>query len=53
MSRKELREFGHVKRFPGNILPYRILKWESEGKRRKGKPQEKRMAGERRRVTIH
>jgi hypothetical protein len=36
---KRLRWFGHVKRIPGNRLPLKILEWEPEGTRRKGKTQ--------------
>jgi uncharacterized protein (DUF486 family) len=32
--------FGHVKRMPGNRLPLKILEWEPEGTRRRGRPKE-------------
>jgi hypothetical protein len=38
---KRLRCFGHVKRMPGNRLPLKILEWEPEGTRRKGRPKER------------
>jgi hypothetical protein len=37
---KRLRWFGHVKRMPGNRLPLKILEWEPEGTRRRGRPKE-------------
>jgi hypothetical protein len=38
---KRLRWFGHVKRMPGNRLPLKILEWEPEGTRRRGRPKER------------
>jgi hypothetical protein len=38
---KRLRWFGHVKRMPGNRLPCKILEWEPEGTRRRGRPKER------------
>jgi hypothetical protein len=37
---KRLRRFGHAKRMPGNRLPLKILEWEPEGTRRRGRPKE-------------
>jgi hypothetical protein len=31
----------HVKRMPGNRLPLKILEWEPEGMRRRGRPKER------------
>jgi hypothetical protein len=36
---KRLRWCGHVKRMPGNRLPLKILEWEPEVTRRRGKAQ--------------
>jgi hypothetical protein len=48
---KRLRWFGHVKRMPGNRLPLKILEWEPEGTRRRGRPKE--INGVRRSMTNH
>jgi hypothetical protein len=45
---KRLRWFGHVKRMPGNRLPLKILEWEPEGTRRRGRPKERLIDGVRR-----
>jgi hypothetical protein len=50
---KRLRWFGHVKRMPGNRLPLKILEWEPEGTRRRGRPKERWIDGVRRIMTNH
>jgi hypothetical protein len=50
---KRLRWFGHVKRMPGNRLPLKILEWEPEGTRRRGRPKERWIDGVRRSMTNH
>jgi hypothetical protein len=50
---KRIRWFGHVKRMSGNRLPLKILKWEPEGTRRRGKHNERRIDGVRRSMTNH
>jgi hypothetical protein len=41
IEEKRLQWFGHVKRRPGNRLPLKILEWEPEGTRRRGRPKER------------
>jgi hypothetical protein len=53
IEEKRLRWFGHVKRLPGNRLPRKILEWEPEGTRRKGRPEERWIDGVRRSMTNH
>jgi hypothetical protein len=53
IEEKRLRWFGHVKRLPGNRLPRKILEWEPEGTRRRGRPKERWIDGVRRSVTNH
>jgi hypothetical protein len=48
---KRLRWFGQVKRMPRNRLPRKILEWETEGTRRRGRPKERWIDGVRRRMT--
>jgi hypothetical protein len=50
---KRLRWFGHVKRISGNRLPRKISEWEPEGTRRRGRPKEREIDGERRSMTNH
>jgi hypothetical protein len=51
--RKRLRWFGHVKRMPLNRLPLKILEWEPEGTRRRGRPKERWIDGVRRSMKNH
>jgi hypothetical protein len=53
IEEKRLRWFGHVKRMPGNSLPLKILEWEPEGTRRRGRPKERWIDGVRRSMTNH
>jgi hypothetical protein len=46
-----LRWFGHVKKMSGNRLPRKILEWEPEGTRRRGRPKERWIDGVRRSMT--
>jgi hypothetical protein len=41
IEEKRLRWFGHVKRMSGKRLPLKILEWETEGTRRRGRPKER------------
>jgi hypothetical protein len=50
---KRLRWFGHVKRMPGNRLPLKVLEWEPEGTRIRGRPKERWIDGVRRSMTNH
>jgi hypothetical protein len=50
---KWLRWFGHVKRMPGNRLPLKILEWEPDGMRRRGRPKDRWIDGVRRSMTNH
>jgi hypothetical protein len=51
--KKRLRWFGHVKKMPGNRLALKILEWEPEGTRRRGRPKERWIDGVRRSLTNH
>jgi hypothetical protein len=53
IEEKRLRCFGHVKRMPGNRLPLKVLEWEPEGTRRRGRPKERLIDGVRRSMTNH
>jgi hypothetical protein len=53
IQEKRLRCFGHVKRMPGNRPPLKILEWEPEGTRRRGRPKERWIDGVRRSMTNH
>jgi hypothetical protein len=50
---KRLRWFGHVKGMPVNRLPLKILEWEPEGTRRRGRRKERWIDGVRRSMTDH
>jgi hypothetical protein len=50
---KRIRWFRHIKRMPGNRLPLKILEWEPEGTRRRGRPKEGWTDGLRRSMTNH
>jgi hypothetical protein len=41
IEEKQQRWFGHAKRMRGNRLPLKILEWEPEGTRRRGRPKER------------
>jgi hypothetical protein len=41
IEEKRLRSFRYVKRMPGNRLPLKILEWEPEGTRGRGRPKER------------
>jgi hypothetical protein len=53
IEEKRLRWFGHVKRMPGNRLPLKIVEWEPERTRRRGRPKERWIDGVRRNMTNH
>jgi hypothetical protein len=53
IEEKRLRWFGHVKRMPGNRLPLKILEWEPEVTRRRGRPKERWIDGARWSMTNH
>ena len=42
---RTVRWFGHVTRMGEDRISKMIFEWNAEGRRRRGKPQEKRMAG--------
>jgi hypothetical protein len=53
IEEKRLRWFGHVKRMPGKRLPLKVLEWDLEGIRRRGRPKERWIGGVRRSMTNH
>jgi hypothetical protein len=53
IEEKRLRWFGHLKRMPGHRLPMKMLEWEPEGTRRRGRPKERWIDGVRRSMTNH
>jgi hypothetical protein len=53
IEENRLRWFGHVKRMPGNRLPLKVLGWEPEGTRRRGRPKERWIDRVRRSMTNH
>jgi hypothetical protein len=53
IEENRLRWFGHVKRMPGKRLSLKILEWEPEGTRIRGRPKERCINGVRRSMTNH
>jgi hypothetical protein len=53
IEEKRLRWFRHVKGMPGNRLPLKILEWEPEGTRKRGRPKERWIDGVRLNMTNH
>jgi hypothetical protein len=53
IEEKRLRWFAHVKRMPGNRLPLKVLEWEPEETRRRGRPKKRWIDGVRRSTTNH
>ena len=51
IEERKLRWLGHIKRMGEDRIPKMILEWNSEGRRRIGKPQEKQMDGMRRNIN--
>ena len=45
IEERKLRWFGHITRMGEDRIPKMILEWNAEGRRRRGKPQEKWMDG--------
>jgi hypothetical protein len=50
---KRLRWFGHIKRMPENRLLLKILEWEQQETRRRGRPKERWIDEVRRSMTNH
>jgi hypothetical protein len=53
IEEKWFRWFGHVKRMPGNRLSWKILEWEPEGTRIRGRPKDRWIDGVRWSMTKH
>jgi hypothetical protein len=53
IEEKRLRWFEHVERMPGNRLPLKVLEWEPEGTRRRGRSKERWIDEVRRSMTNH
>jgi hypothetical protein len=53
IEEKRLRWLGRVKTMTGNRLPLKILEWEPEGTRKRGRPKERWIDGVRRSMTNH
>jgi hypothetical protein len=53
IEEKRLQWFEHVKIMPRNRLPWKILEWEPEGMRRRGRPKDRWIDGVRWSMTNH
>jgi hypothetical protein len=53
IDEKRLRWFGHIKIMPRNRLLLKVLEWEPEGTRRRGRAKERWLDGVRRSMANH